>query len=165
MNDKLKIMDPDAVEGIYREGWSDGADFDGDFAKTADDQTAAATEAWEASHARKMYASSRPRTEPLAEDGGDKPSPGPWEAHDDDGTGTLPCVLSEHVNPSGTFYVAQCNRFADAKLTAAAPDLADACEALLDRLQKYDPNHTAAFLKVPAVKLATAALRKAGRLS
>ena len=53
------------------------------------------------------------------------PTPGPWEAHDDDGTGTLPCVLSDKVNAGGGFYVAQCNNFEDAKLIAATPELLD----------------------------------------
>jgi hypothetical protein len=52
-------------------------------------------------------------------------TPGPWEAHDDDGTGTLPCVLSDKVNAGGNFYVAQCNVFEDARLIASAPDLLD----------------------------------------
>jgi hypothetical protein len=52
-----------------------------------------------------------------------KHTPGPWTAHDDDGTGTLPCVLSDKVNAGGNFYVAQCNVFEDARLIAAAPDL------------------------------------------
>ncbi len=50
-------------------------------------------------------------------------TPGSWTAHDDDGTGTLPCVLSDKVNAGGNFYVAQCNVFADARLIASAPDL------------------------------------------
>ena len=57
-----------------------------------------------------------------------KRTPGPWTAHDDDGTGTLPCVLSDKVNAGGNFYVAQCNVFEDARLIAAAPDLLAACE-------------------------------------
>jgi hypothetical protein len=57
-------------------------------------------------------------------------TPGPWEAHDDDGTGTLPCVLSDKVNAGGNFYVAQCNVFEDARLIASAPDLLDACRAI-----------------------------------
>jgi hypothetical protein len=52
-----------------------------------------------------------------------KHTPGPWTAHDDDGTGTLPCVLSDKVNAGGNFYVAQCNVFEDARLIAAAPEL------------------------------------------
>ena len=32
-------------------------------------------------------------------------TPAPWTAHDDDGTGTLPCVLSDKVNAGGNFYV------------------------------------------------------------
>jgi len=55
-------------------------------------------------------------------------TPGPWTAWDDDGTGTLPCVLSQGVNKGGNFYVAQCNVFEDARLIAAAPDLLAACE-------------------------------------
>lgn len=50
-------------------------------------------------------------------------TPGPWTARDDDGTGTLPCVLSDKVNAGGNFYVAQCNVFEDARLIAAAPNL------------------------------------------
>ena len=53
-------------------------------------------------------------------------TPGPWTAHDDDGTGTLPCVLSDKVNAGGNFYVAQCNVFEDARLIAAAPKLLEA---------------------------------------
>jgi hypothetical protein len=58
-------------------------------------------------------------------------TPGPWTAHDDDGTGTLPCVLSDRVNAGGNFYVAQSNRFADAQLMAAAPELLRALEDLV----------------------------------
>ena len=57
-------------------------------------------------------------------------TPGPWEAHDDDGTGTLPCVLSDKVNAGGNFYVAQCNNFEDARLIAAAPALFAALERI-----------------------------------
>lgn len=60
-------------------------------------------------------------------------TPGPLEAWDDDGTGTLPCVLSKHVNAGGNFYTAQCNVYADAVLYAAAPDLLAVCEKLLAR--------------------------------
>ena len=52
-------------------------------------------------------------------------TPGPWKAYDDDGTGTLPCVLSGKVNAGGNFYVAQCNVFADARLIAKAPEMYD----------------------------------------
>jgi len=52
---------------------------------------------------------------------------GPWTAHDDDGTGTLPCVLSDKVTAGGNFYVAQCNIFEDAVAIAAIPDLLAAC--------------------------------------
>jgi len=54
-------------------------------------------------------------------------TPGPWEARDDDGTGTLPCVLSDKVNAGGNFYVAQCNVFSDAVAIAALPELLTAC--------------------------------------
>ena len=74
-----------------------------------------------------------------------KHTPGPWTAHDDDGTGTLPCVLSDKVNAGGNFYVAQCNVFEDARLIAAAP----AMEHLLKQLgmwaeviEKHYPVHT-----------------------
>ncbi len=62
-------------------------------------------------------------------------TPGPWTAHDDDGTGTLPCVLSEKVNAGGNFYVAQCNVFADARLIAKAPEM---LTALKDIVQAHD---------------------------
>lgn len=163
MNDKMAIMDPDAVEGIYREGWSDGADFDGDFAKTADDQTAAATEAWEASRARQMYASNRPRTEPVPEHGDSKPSAGPWEAHDDDGTGTLPCVLSEHVNPSGTFYIGQFNRFADAVLCAKALRMAKALEIISRWNPEASPSEPDGLSIIEAIDIAKAALAGGAR--
>lgn len=61
-------------------------------------------------------------------------TPGPWTAHDDDGTGTLPCVLSDKVNKGGNFYVAQCNNYEDAALIASAPDLLKACRKSLDLL-------------------------------
>ena len=64
-----------------------------------------------------------------------KHTPGPWTAHDDDGTGTLPCVLSDKVNVGGNFYVAQCNSFDDACLIAAAPDLLKACRELWFAIQ------------------------------
>jgi len=50
-------------------------------------------------------------------------TPGSWTAHDDDGTGTLPCVLSKQITTFGNFYVAQCNVYDDARLIAAAPEL------------------------------------------
>ena len=61
-------------------------------------------------------------------------TPGPWTAHDDYGTGTLPCVLSDTVNTGGNFYVAQCNVFADARLIAAAPEMLTVASALLAKL-------------------------------
>lgn len=66
-----------------------------------------------------------------------KHTPGPWEAHDNDGTVTLPCVLSEKTNCGGNFYVARCpnGNFADARLIAAAPELLEAlrfCVKMLD---------------------------------
>ena len=67
-------------------------------------------------------------------------TPGPWTAWDDDGTGTLPCVLSESVTNAGNFYVAQCNVFEDARLIAAAPDLLAACEAALDDWHSHPRN-------------------------
>lgn len=70
-------------------------------------------------------------------------TPGPWRAHDDDGTGTLPCVLSDQVNAGGNFYVAQCNVYADASLIAAAPEMV----ALLRDL--YDAAQAVPILKEP----------------
>ncbi len=46
------------------------------------------------------------------------PTPGPWTAHDDDGT--LPCILSGKVNRGGNFYVAQCSNFEDARFIVQA---------------------------------------------
>ena len=60
-------------------------------------------------------------------------SPGPWTAYDDDGTGTLPCVLSAHVNRGGNFYVAQSNVYEDARLIAAAPQLLEALKVILKK--------------------------------
>ena len=57
-----------------------------------------------------------------------KHTPGPWEAHKNEGTGTLPCVLSNKVTRTGGFYVARCNNFGDAVLIAAAPELLEACK-------------------------------------
>jgi hypothetical protein len=65
-----------------------------------------------------------------------KHTPGPWTAWDDDGTGTLPCVLSDKVNAGGNFYVAQCNVYEDARLIAAAPDLLEALDGILNNLWK-----------------------------
>ncbi len=67
-----------------------------------------------------------------------KYTPGPWTAHDDDGTGTLPCVLSDKVNAGGSFYVAQCNVFADAVLISAAPDLLEACRYVVKYHREHD---------------------------
>lgn len=43
----------------------------------------------------------------------------PWSAFDDDGTGTLPGILSDKVNAGGNFYVAQFRNFNDAVHAAA----------------------------------------------
>ena len=64
-------------------------------------------------------------------------TPGPWEARDDDGTGTLPCVLSDKVNAGGNFYVAQCNVFEDARLIAAAPELLEVLEEVESRMARH----------------------------
>ena len=108
----------------------------------------------------------------ITEDAALGASAGPWTAHDDDGTGTLPCVLSDKVTPYGNFYVAQCNRFEDAKLCAAAPDLADALEALrfAARARENTMGDACRLLECKAnlesaVKVAEEALRKAGRIS
>ena len=65
-------------------------------------------------------------------------TPGPWEAHDDDGTGTLPCVLSGKVNAGGNFYVAQCNVYADAEFIVRA---ANSHDALLEALELAIEEH------------------------
>lgn len=70
----------------------------------------------------------------MSTDTHEKHTPGPWDAWDDDGTGTLPCVLAKQVTAFGNFYVAQCNNFADARLTAAAPELLDMLKQVLMRL-------------------------------
>lgn len=59
-------------------------------------------------------------------------TPGPWTAWDDDGTGTLPCVLAKQVTSAGNFYVAQCNVYDDARLIAASPDLLAVCKEIAD---------------------------------
>jgi hypothetical protein len=65
-------------------------------------------------------------------------TPKPWMARDDEGTGTLPCVLAEQALAiGGYFYIAQCNLYADARLFAAAPDLLTALEALLWQHDNY----------------------------
>ena len=90
---------------------------------------------------------------------------GPWQYIPDDGTGTLPAVLSAHVNAGGNFYVAQCNVDADARLIAATLDMLAALEAIHTALTNgeiqftkkrngnSDPYH-------PANVLLTAALAK-----
>jgi len=83
-------------------------------------------------------------------------TPGPWAAHDDDGTGTLPCVLSDKVNMSGNFYVAQCNVFADARLIASAPELLEALRAIVTLTDGSQPKDYPGALMV-----ARAAIRKA----
>ena len=59
-------------------------------------------------------------------------TPGPWRACDDDGTGTLPCVLANQVTSYGNFYVAQCNVYDDARFIAAAPDMYVALKRLTE---------------------------------
>ena len=94
-------------------------------------------------------------------------TPGKWEFHPDDGTGTLPCVLSENVNAGGNFYVAQCNVAADAKLCAAAPELLAALELCYTRIFNFgmdslrDPQWTQKLCN-EAMDAAQAALKKAG---
>jgi hypothetical protein len=68
-------------------------------------------------------------------------TPGPWTAHDDDGTGTLPCVLANQVTTYGNFYVAQCNVYADAKLIAQAPAMRDMLAAIVLRWELEIRNH------------------------
>jgi len=70
------------------------------------------------------------------------PSAGPWTAHDDDGTGTLPCVLAAQVTGFGNFYVAQCNNYADARLIAQTPGMIEALRELLAEADNgfHNPN-------------------------
>ena len=72
-----------------------------------------------------------------------KHTPGPWTAHDDDRTGTLPCVLSDKVNAGGNFYVAQCNVFEDARLIAKAPKMLETLNEVIARLADYQPDYRA----------------------
>jgi len=58
-------------------------------------------------------------------------SKGKWTAWDDDGTGTLPCVLSDKVTAYGNFYVAQCHNFPDARAIAEVPNLIEALHNML----------------------------------
>lgn len=87
-------------------------------------------------------------------------TPGPWEAWDDDGTGTLPCVLAKQVTSYGNFYVAQCNVFEDAKLVAAAPDLLAACEKLIWATEIPSPKGRAVRMEY-AIQDVAAAIAKA----
>lgn len=87
-------------------------------------------------------------------------TPGPWTAHDDDGTGTLPCVLAQQPT-AGNFYVAQCNVFADARLIAAAPTLLAALRLVLDNLDNMTTDEFARGADKHARDKARAAIRKA----
>lgn len=55
---EVKILPPlasDCAEGIYREGWNDGSQFEGD-ASNFEGAKLVETESWEESYARQMYA-------------------------------------------------------------------------------------------------------------
>ena len=81
-------------------------------------------------------------------------TPGPWAAWDNDGTGTLPCVLSKGVTAAGNFYVSQCNVYEDARRIVACvnaceginpeavPDLLAACRETLSLLMNYETGKT-----------------------
>jgi hypothetical protein len=62
------------AEAIFREGWEAGAAYDGDFAKSPDDDQAAATEAWEESRARILAGDPEP-AEPCPACGSEERSP------------------------------------------------------------------------------------------
>lgn len=88
-----------------------------------------------------------------------KHTPGPWTAWNDDGTGTLPCVLTKQVTSFGNFYVAQCNVFDDARFIAAAPSLLAALENLL-MAYRADAGE-ADYLSNPIVKQALEVIKAA----
>lgn len=69
-----------------------------------------------------------------------KHTPGPWTAWDDDGTGTLPCVLSDKLNAGGNFYVAQCNNYGDARAIAEVPAMIEALRECADWLCEAHPH-------------------------
>ena len=86
-------------------------------------------------------------------------TPGPWTAHDDDGTGTMPCVLANQITTYGNFYVAQCHVFENARLIAAAPDL---LAALVDATQAIENMQAEGESRYhPIVTAAKAAIAKA----
>jgi hypothetical protein len=83
-----------------------------------------------------------------------KHTPGPWKAHDNDGTGTLPCVLSEKINAGGNWYVAQCHVYEDALLVAAAPELLAAIEELVHSLEWEEKRSGTTYFGFEAAKAA-----------
>lgn len=89
-------------------------------------------------------------------------TPGPWEAWDDDGTGTLPCVLAKQVTDYGNFYVAQCNVFADAQFIAAAPAMKAALLLARDTYANLTSEQFARGEDKPAREAIDAALKLAG---
>ena len=76
-----------------------------------------------------------------------KHTQGQWTAHDDDGTGTLPCVLADTVTAYGNFYVAKCNVFEDAKRIVQCVNAHDDLVAALDRiLRAHDSRNNGAVM-------------------
>ena len=90
-----------------------------------------------------------------------KHTPGPWRAWDDDGTGTLPCVLAKQVTVAGNFYVAQCSVFADALLIAAAPKLLDALRESLSTMDALAAEQSLPLICEHAREVARAAIAEA----
>ena len=94
------------------------------------------------------------------------PSALPGEAWDDDGTGTLPCILAKQVTAFGNFYVAQRNNFHDAAFIVRAcnshQDLIDTLKAAQAACQRHFDSMPAAWQTYD--DLIEQTLRKAGAL-
>jgi hypothetical protein len=84
-------------------------------------------------------------------------TPGPWVVSGPDVHGVK--VFGPLVPEDGErFTIAENMRRQDARLIAAAPELAEALEAALKEMRQYGPTTAGA-----AITLAEAALKKAGR--
>lgn len=68
---------------------------------------------------------------------------GPWEAVEFDNTKAVPTyTLLARTARGSPVYVAEADRRADAKLTAAAPDLLVACRLALEVIRRHDQGDT-----------------------